>query len=452
MLTQVLTIARNTFLESVRQPIYFVLLMAGWIFQVFNTLLSSYSLGYTDSAEVSSDNKLLLDIGLATVFVCATLLAAFLATAVLAREIENKTALTVISKPVGRPVFVLGKYLGVTAAIVVATIILLVFFEMALRHKVLSTARDRPDGPVLLFTFLMLAVSIGVGVWGNFFYGWVFSSTVVSVLLPASLLAWFAVLLIDKNWHIQPVTIATLKPEIKLAAACVLMAMPVLCAVAIAASTRLGQVMTITVCAGVFVLGLLSNHLFGSRAFKNHLVGVVKSAEPDRDLKGTLDAAGATWKVTFKEPAEVNIKPGDPFYYGPSPNGVALATPPHPGFDGDPTDPIAVVRDGQPASLVVRTVGERRAEYTIVNVNGLHVERPPREGDYVFLKPTTVNPVALGAWSLVPNMQSYWLVDAVTQNHPIPARYVGLVGLYSLVQIAALLALSVILFQRREVG
>src|SRR5215813_10451940 len=82
---QILTIARNTFVESVRQPIYFILIMLCGILQVFNVLGSAYSMGYTETAEVSGDNKLLLDLGLATIFVCGTLLAAFIATAVISR-------------------------------------------------------------------------------------------------------------------------------------------------------------------------------------------------------------------------------------------------------------------------------------------------------------------------------------------------------------------------------
>ena len=47
---------------------------------------------------------------LATVFLAGPC-CAFIATNVLGREI-NRTALTVISKPVNRPVFVVGKFLG----------------------------------------------------------------------------------------------------------------------------------------------------------------------------------------------------------------------------------------------------------------------------------------------------------------------------------------------------
>ena len=88
----------------------------------------------------------------------------------------------------------------------------------------------------------------------------------------------------------------------------------------------------------------------------------------------------------------------------------------------------------------------------VVNIAGIGLRRRPEANDAVFLRPTEVHPAAWGAWSIVPNLQFFWLVDAVTQTHDIPPRYVGLVSLYSLVQITGLLSLAVILFQRREVG
>ena len=49
-------------------------------------------------------------------------------------------------------------------------------------------------------------------------------------------------------------------------------------------------------------------------------------------------------------------------------------------------------------------------------------------------------------------MQTFWLVDAISQAQPIPASHVALVLLYGLVQIVGFLALAVLLFQGRDVG
>lgn len=448
---QLFAIARNTFVESMRQPIFFVLVMVAGIMQVFNTLLSSYSLGYTEQTEVSGDNKMLLDMGLATVMVCATLLAAFVATSVVSRELENKTALTVISKPVGRPLFVLGKYLGIAASILVAAVIMLVFFQFAIRHAVMSTARDTVDGPVVLFGTTALLIALALGIWGNFFYGWVFSSTCIGSLLPLSLIAYALTLMVGKDWAWQSIG-TDFKPQIMIASGGVLLSLMVLTAIAVACSTRLGQVMTIVVAAGFFMLGLLSNHMLGRPSFDNRQVGRVASVEAHRLDSQNLDKAGNFISITLKTPPSPELKVGQAIYYGPNPNGVGLAVPLQQPFEGDPNKSDTVFSAKSAPALVVREVKPDATTYTLVNINNLAVERPPESGDYLFTRPTGGNLLARSAWGVIPNLQLFWMVDAVTQGNPISPRYLVLLAGYSAAQIAVFLSLGVMLFQRRDVG
>lgn len=448
MLGQINAIARNTFLEAVRQPIFFILILIGGGLQIVNTLLAAFSMGFTEEREVFGDDKMLFDMGLATVVVCCMLLAAFIATSVLSREIENKTALTVISKPVGRPMFVLGKYLGVSAAIFVAAIILTIFFFFALRHKVMSTARDEVDGPVVLCSVLAVLLSVGLGVWGNYFYNWVFSSTAVFTMLPTTIAAYVVVLCVNKSWQFQAIT-TDLKPQVMLASACAVVAIMVMTAVAVAASTRLGQVMTIVVCCGIFLFGLLSNHLLGRYAFVNRQIAIVESIDNPNHL--TLARAGDFVNIKLKGPAKIDLKPGMSIYFGPDPNGLALAVPVHPRFTADFNDPIQVRGEGAAPSLIIKTVGQDNS-LSLLNTGNLPVERPPQKGDFLFDKPTKSNWAARTAWSIVPNLQVFWLVDAVTQGHKIPARYVAYVTLYGGTQVLAFLSLAILMFQRRDVG
>lgn len=449
MFGQILAIARNTFVESLRQPVMFVLVLAGGILQIFNTLLSAYSMGFSEETEVHGDDKMLLDMGLATVLVCATMLAAFLATSVMSREIENKTALTVISKPVGRPLFVIGKYVGVGGAIMWATVTMLLFFLFAIRHEVMSTARDHLDGPVVLFSILAVAGSIAIGIWCNYFYGWVFSSTAIGFMLPLTLLGYVATLFLSKEWHPQGIG-TDLKPQIMIAASCVMMAMLVLTAVAVASSTRLGQVMTIVVCAGVFLLGLLSNHLIGRYAFTNHFVSSIRAVELPRE-QTALNEAGQTIDIVLQGPPSVQLKVGDSLYYSADPNGVEQPVPTHARWTGDPTSSKAIAGSDGRRALVIQKF-EPPARYTLVNIGGLPIERIPRTNDYLFIEPSKVNWPARAAWSVAPNLQFFWLVDAITQGNKIPARYLALIAGYTAVQVAGLLAVGVMLFQTRDLG
>jgi ABC-2 type transport system permease protein len=446
---QILTIARNTFVESIRQPIVFVLVALCGVLILFSTWSTGFAMGYTDSSEVSGDDKLLLDVGLATVLVCGMLLAAFIATAVISREIENKTVLTVVSKPVTRPALIVGKYLGVAGAIVLALVPMLLFLLMAIRHGVLSTASDDPDQPVILFSALAIGGSLLVAVWCNYFYGSYFSQTFLTVLAPAMGAAYIAVLLIGKKWHLQP-PLHDFKPQISAACVCLVAAVLVLTAIATAVSTRLGQVMTVVVCAGIFLFGLLSNYFIGRHAFQNHWVGIVQSVSSD-DSSGALPTGGYL-TVALRNPPVRAIRTGDSFFYGPSPNGFPMAIASFPRFTGDLASINDVENTETAPALVVSTVTGQNVRLRKVGTAPLPASRLPAPTDYVFLEPTRINPVALAAWGVIPNMHVFWLVDAISQNQHIPLSHIGLILAYAGAQIVAFLTLGVILFQKRDVG
>jgi hypothetical protein len=451
MISQVLGIARNTLVESLRQPIFFVLIVASGLLQVLNTALASYSMGYTDTSEVSKDDKLLLDIGMGTVFVIGTLLAAFQATAVISREITAKTVLTVVAKPVERPTLVLGKYLGISGAILMAVIIMITFLLLGIRHEVMSTAADEFDQPVLTFALSAVGFSVALAAWGNFFYGWSFPQVSVTAMLPLVPASYVLTLLFSKEWEIQSLS-TDFKPAVFTACCGLGLAIMVLTAIATAASTRLGQVMTIVVCAGVFLLGLLSNYLLGRAAFQNSWTAIVESAQPEADRYRDFDTSRARYALELLSFPEDTLRPGMSVWYGADPTGFSLAVPRFRPFEGDATDPRTIGAEGTPAAVIVAEAEGTALVIQQAGGGAVPVARPPREGDYIFLQPTTVNPVALAAWGVVPNMQYFWLLDAVTQNRIIPASHLVLVGIYGLLQIGAFLSLAVMLFQRRDVG
>lgn len=438
MILQTVTITRNTFVESIRQPIYFIVLMLAAVLQVFTTWSTAYSMGYTTSAEVSKDNRLLLDIGLATIFVAGMLLAAFVATAVLSREIESKTVLTVVSKPISRAAVVVGKYIGVAGAILVAVLIMTIYLLLALRHGVLSTAADDPDQPVILFSCIAVLLSLGVAGWCNFYYGWSFPQAATLILLPAIFAAYVITLLVSKKWQFQPIT-TDFKPQVVMAAGALLLALLVISAVATAASTRLGQVMTIVVCAGVFMLGLLSNYMVGRHAYRNSSIGVVETASPVLASQPLFNASGERFDLRLRAPPKAEIREGVPLFYGANPNGFMLAGR---GVAGP---------DGQIGGVVVKAVDDRDLVLELRG-DGPFPSRPPGPGDQIFLGPTKVNLFAAGLYAIIPNFQHYWLVDAVSQNSPIPVRHLELLAGYAVMQIIACLGLGIVLFQTRDVG
>ncbi len=452
MILQLLSIARNAFVEGLRQPIFLVLVLLSGVFQFFTTWGTGFSMGYEDTSEVSGDNKLLLDIGLGTIFVMGMLLAAFVATAVVSREIENKTVLTVVSKPVGRPVLILGKYFGVAGAIMIAVVIMLVFLLFGIRHGVMSTAADTLDGPVLTFSCSAVFLSLALAAWCNFFYGWSFPQMSVVFMAPLSVLAYAAVLVVSKQWTWQSVG-HDFKPQIMVASASLALAILVLTAVAVAASTRLGQVMTIVVCAGVFVLSLLSNHLIGRFAYINdHGVGAIAKAVPTDPTRTDFRSSGDTYTVELESVPRRPIKPGDSFYYGPNPSGAFLYVPAFAPFTGKLDSSTSLLGTGAEPAVIVTEFRDRTLTVRNVGARAVPVERPPEKGDFVFLGPTRVNRFAAVVWAALPNLQHFWLLDAVSQNQQVPAGHAWTIAAYAAVQVSAALAVAVILLQKRDVG
>ena len=258
MLSVIFTIARNTYTESIRQPIYVVLLIAGSLLLVLNLQAAAYTL--------SDDNRLLVDMGLSLLGLAGILLAAFTAAGVIHEEIENRTVLTVVSKPVPRPAFVIGKYLGVSAALAVAIWILACIFLLTVRHKVMQTASDTIDGPVALFGLVGWFLALVYASATNYLYRWVFTSTFVIGLLVTMTLAVLGVSLVAADWSFQPITTefgpehAFQAGQLPIAILLIFESLLVLAAVAVASSTRLGQVMTLVVCLAVGVLGMSNEY------------------------------------------------------------------------------------------------------------------------------------------------------------------------------------------------
>ena len=244
MFTQLLAIIRNTFVESIRQPIMVVLIGAGALMLVLSTAGAANTL--------DDDNLLFIQIGLSTLLLAGLFMAGFTATGVLSLEIENKTVLTVVSKPVGRPLFIVGKYIGVAAALTLAMWPLVMILLLCVRHGVMQTASHEHDGPVLVFGISALVISLFGSMLANYLYRWPFVSTFVTSLAVLMTGATLLVFVVGKGWNLQDLGHEfegdqSKFPPVLLGVLLLYEALLIYCAVAIVASTRLGQVMTILI-------------------------------------------------------------------------------------------------------------------------------------------------------------------------------------------------------------
>jgi hypothetical protein len=252
-LEQLAAIGRNTFYECVRQPVVLVVLAAGTLLLVMSVPFSSFTM--------MDDQRMFVDIALSTIFISGTVLASFLSTNALSREIDNRTVLTVVSKPVPRPVFVVGKWLGVGAALTAVVLFLGLAFLIVEMHGTMQTAATPYHVPVLVFGISGLLATVGAALWANYFYGWPVPSATLVFGVPILAVAYLVALNFNKDW--SPAGWTQFRGMLWVALLVMWMGLLVLTAVAVAASTRFGQVVTLGIALGVFLLGLMSDWLFG---------------------------------------------------------------------------------------------------------------------------------------------------------------------------------------------
>jgi len=257
MFVKLLAIMGNTFAETVRQPIFGVLTWTAAGLLAINPALSAFSL------ESGGDNKIMKDVAVSTLLLYGLMAAVFSATSVITREIESFTVLTVVSKPVGRPLFIIGKYLGVLGALAVGYYFLCLVFFITLQNGVMESTADKFDQPVLTFSVVALAASLVAAGFGNFNYGWHFSTALLAWVIPLGSVATVATFLFDREWRFDP----TFLPDggsltSVYAVVLAFLAVVILTAFAVAISTRFSQVATLVLCCGVYLVGLMSDGCF----------------------------------------------------------------------------------------------------------------------------------------------------------------------------------------------
>ena len=127
-------IATATAKETISQPMFVLLTAIGVV-----ALISYVFIPYNTFGE---DVKMLKASGITFIKVLAIIMALWTASTSVADEIEGRTALTVLSKPVSRRQFVLGKFLGIVWPIVLMFLILGLVFLLTVSFKVVYDARE----------------------------------------------------------------------------------------------------------------------------------------------------------------------------------------------------------------------------------------------------------------------------------------------------------------------
>jgi len=131
---RVWALALSTAKNEMAQPLYLLLLAIG----LFGVLLFAIYPFNT----MGDDIRLLKDSGVTLIMVLAMLQAVWSSGTSVSDEIEGRTALTVLSKPVSRRSFVLGKYLGIILTVLVLFVILAAVLLVLISYKPIYDARE----------------------------------------------------------------------------------------------------------------------------------------------------------------------------------------------------------------------------------------------------------------------------------------------------------------------
>jgi len=121
---RVLTIAGNTFKQAMHLPVLYVVVIGSVVLLAIVGQLPRFTLVIHD------DIKMLKDLAITTATLCGILVAIFTAVNTITGEIENWTVVTVLSKPVTRGQFVLGKFIGLAVFLATVFCVLTVVYTL----------------------------------------------------------------------------------------------------------------------------------------------------------------------------------------------------------------------------------------------------------------------------------------------------------------------------------
>jgi ABC-2 type transport system permease protein len=298
MIYKLLVIAKNTFTETLRQPIYAVIIVAAILMFVISPSLSMYTIAEGD------DNRLLREIGLSTLFLSGLFIAVFSASGAIGKEIEDKTVATVLTKPVQRPIFIVGKFLGLAGALGLAQYLCTLAMLISVRNGVPESATSEGDAPVLVVALAGAVGTMLISAFLNYFYDWKFSATGVVTATVLGTLGTSFLYFIDPSWKLNPANNGFTAFEIYAAVLLFMGAMTIL-SVAVALSTRFNIVVTLAACIGVFLLGLISDYIYGQLAGTHSWAIVGRAVVPSLQVFWVSDAILEGTKVTLGYVASV---------------------------------------------------------------------------------------------------------------------------------------------------
>lgn len=221
------TVALGTLKETLRQPVYVMSLVL--------TVLFLVALKYVPFFAGKEETKFYIECSLATILLSGLMLGVWLASTSVAEEIEGRTAMTLLSKPVNRRQFVIGKYFGILQSLLLLVMVCGVLLYVFTYEKTGYDAREASAGRLEFVNWTRVS-------WLPF-------------EVPTA---------VKQRWDMAIKVIPGL--------ALIFMEIAVLTAISVAISTRVPMLVNVTTCLTIFVIGHLTTVMVQSTLRDNVLV------------------------------------------------------------------------------------------------------------------------------------------------------------------------------------
>ncbi len=174
-MNHVQALALNTFRETVRDRVFYLVGVFGFVLLSATAVLSPLTVG--------AQGKIMTDVGLAAMVGIGLLVVVFVGSGMVRKEMDKGTIITILAKPVGRRTYLFGKFLGLNLTLTAMLGIMATLFGLAL---LVAPGTFSPRFLVAVYlTFLELTVINAAAV--------LFSTCVSSVLAAVFTLGVFVV-------------------------------------------------------------------------------------------------------------------------------------------------------------------------------------------------------------------------------------------------------------------
>lgn len=175
MIRRVEAVAFNTFREAVRDRVLYNLVFFALLLVASAPLLGQISIGV--------QRVLLINLSLTAISVFGIVISIFVGISLVSKEIEKRTLYPILSRPVGRGEFIVGKYFGLSGTLLVNTTAMAAGFYFALFLMVRQFTRaDANILTAIYFLLLQFLVVIGLTLLFS-----TFSSPLLSALFALSM-------------------------------------------------------------------------------------------------------------------------------------------------------------------------------------------------------------------------------------------------------------------------